>query len=49
MSKHLDSSLIQAGKGGKLRPVDREGWENSKLWDNLKKQKEEKKQKNFKK
>ena len=32
----------QAGKGSKPRPIDRKGWEESKLWDNLKKKKEKK-------
>jgi len=26
-----------AGKGDKPRPVDRKGWEESKLWQNLEK------------
>jgi hypothetical protein len=28
-----------AGKGDRPRPVDKEKWENSPLWDNLKKKK----------
>lgn len=28
---------MSAGKGSKPRPIDRKGWEESKLWDNIEK------------
>lgn len=30
---------MSAGKGDKPRPVDRKGWEESKLWKNIEKKK----------
>ena len=32
---------MSAGKGDKPRPIDRKGWETSKLWDNIDKKKVE--------
>jgi len=34
-------SKTHGGKGDRPRAIDRKGWEESKLWDNLKKKKEQ--------
>ena len=34
-------SKTHGGKGSKPRPIDRKGWESSKLWDNIDKKKKE--------
>ena len=36
-------SKSQAGKGDKPRPIDRKGWDKSKLWENIEKKKDTKK------
>jgi len=41
----LEGGGMSAGKGDKPRPIDRKGWENSKLWDNIDKKKLEQAQK----
>ena len=41
ISGAIKMSKTHGGKGDRPRPIDRKGWESSKLWENMKKKKEQ--------